>query len=45
MREAAKQARDKRWIEENRTKMEGWNAWFEAHGMPFEELRVWPWRD
>ena len=45
LREAAKQARDKRWIEENRTKMEGWNAWFEAHGMPFEELRVWPWRD
>ncbi|MEH3157688.1 MAG: type II toxin-antitoxin system CcdA family antitoxin [Sphingomonas taxi] len=45
LREAARQARDLRWIEENRAKMEGWNAWFEENGMPFEELRAWPWRD
>ncbi|WP_287979199.1 type II toxin-antitoxin system CcdA family antitoxin [Sphingomonas sp.] len=45
IREAASRARDERWVEENREKIEAWNRWFEANGMPFADLRVWPWHD
>ena len=44
LRDAAKRERDRRWAEEHRDKMEAWNVWLEENGMPFEDLRVWPWR-
>jgi hypothetical protein len=34
-------ARDAQWRDENREKIEAWNAWVEDHGLPLEKGRVW----
>lgn len=31
--------RGRRWLEENREAIEGWNAWVEEHGLPLERYR------
>jgi antitoxin CcdA len=31
--------RARRWLEENRGAMDAWNAYVEAHGLPFEAYR------
>jgi len=32
--------RNRRWKEENREAIEGWNAWVEEHGLPLEKFRL-----
>ena len=32
--------RNRRWKEENREAIEGWNAWVEEHGLPLERFRL-----
>lgn len=32
-------ARARRWLQENRAAMEGWNAHVEQHGLPLSEFR------
>ncbi|GAA0301613.1 type II toxin-antitoxin system CcdA family antitoxin [Sphingomonas oligophenolica] len=31
--------RGRRWLEENRGAIDGWNAWVEEHGLPLEKYR------
>jgi len=31
--------RNRRWQEENREAIDGWNAWVEEHGLPLERFR------
>ncbi len=37
---AVKEARGKRWLEENRTALESYNAYIEANGLPLADLRM-----
>jgi len=30
-----------KWRKENRGAVEAWNAWVEANGIPFDDLRPW----
>ena len=41
LRDAAKVERDRKWKEDNREAMEGWNRWLETNGLPYAELRLW----
>lgn len=41
LRAATKAEQDRRWKEDNREAMEGWNRWLETNGLPFASLRVW----
>ncbi|QNQ11043.1 type II toxin-antitoxin system CcdA family antitoxin [Sphingomonas alpina] len=34
-----KAERERRWIEENREAIDGWNAWVAEHGLPLEKYR------
>ena len=40
LRVAVKAELERRWVEENREAMEGWNRWYEKNGDPLEGLRV-----
>jgi antitoxin CcdA len=31
--------RSRRWLEENREAIDGWNAWVAEHGLPLERYR------
>ncbi len=37
--EAIRTERNRRWEEDNREAIEGWNAWVEEHGLPLERFR------
>jgi antitoxin CcdA len=37
---AVKEARGKRWLEENMEALESSNAWVEANGLPLEKYRL-----
>jgi antitoxin CcdA len=37
--EAVKAEKERRWKEENREAIEGWNRYFREHGLPFAEYR------
>jgi antitoxin CcdA len=37
---AVKQAREAKWIEENRAFFKYWNDWVEEHGLPLAEYRM-----
>ena len=32
--------RSRRWLEENREAIQGWNAWVAEHGLPLEKYRL-----
>lgn len=34
-----KAERERRWIEDNRAAIDGWNAWVAEHGLPLEKYR------
>ena len=36
---AVKAERERRWRDENREAIEGWNRWYEKHGDPLAHLR------
>ena len=38
--ETLAEERARRWKEENREAMEGWNRYVEEHGLPLEDLRL-----
>jgi len=38
--ELSKEKCAKRWLEENREAIEGWNRYVEEHGLPLEDLRL-----
>ena len=38
--EAVRRERARRWEEENRTVIEGWNRWTEKHGLPLAKYRM-----
>lgn len=40
IRAATKAELDRRWKEENREAMEGWNRWVERNGLPLEKYRL-----
>jgi len=40
LRKATKAEQGRRWQEENREALEGWNRWYEKHGDPLAHLRV-----
>jgi antitoxin CcdA len=40
LEEAVKEARGKRWLEENFDALESSNAWVEASGLPLAEFRL-----
>jgi antitoxin CcdA len=40
LEEAVKEARGKRWLEENFDALESSNAWVEANGLPLAEYRL-----
>ena len=40
LEQAVKDARGKRWLEENRAALEAANAWVEANGLPLEKYRL-----
>jgi len=40
LEEAVKEARGKRWLEENRDALDSYNAWVEANGLPLEKYRL-----
>ena len=37
--QAVKAEKERLWKEENREAIEGWNRYFEEHGLPFSEYR------
>ncbi|RZF65610.1 post-segregation antitoxin CcdA [Sphingomonas populi] len=37
---AVKTERERRWKEENRAAIEGWNVWLEENGLPYADLRL-----
>ena len=37
---AVKKETERRWKEENRSKIEAWNAWLEEHGLPYADQRL-----
>lgn len=37
---AVKAERERRWKEENRAAIEGWNVWLEENGLPLERYRL-----
>lgn len=37
---AVKTERERRWKEENREAIEGWNVWLEENGLPLERYRL-----
>ena len=37
--EAVRKEKERRWKEENREAIEGWNRYFEENGLPFSEYR------
>ncbi|RYD49168.1 MAG: post-segregation antitoxin CcdA [Sphingomonadales bacterium] len=39
IRDAAKAERDRKWAEDNRERLEAWNAWVEQNGIPLSEYR------
>ena len=41
LRVAIKKEDERRWKEENREALEGYNRWVEKNGLPLEHLRVW----
>lgn len=38
--ETITEARAARWLEENRTAIEGWNSWVEKNGLPLASKRL-----
>ena len=40
IRAAAKTEQERRWKEENREAIEGWNRWYEKNGHPLEKYRL-----
>lgn len=40
LEQAVKEARGKRWLEENMEALESSNAWVEANGLPLEKYRL-----
>jgi antitoxin CcdA len=38
--ETLAEERRKRWLDENRAAMEGYNRYIEEHGLPLEDLRL-----
>ena len=41
VRLAVKKEQERRWLEENRDAIEGWNRWYEKNGNPLEKYRAW----
>jgi antitoxin CcdA len=41
LRQAVRKENERRWKEENREALEGWNRWVEKNGLPLEKYRVW----
>lgn len=41
LRRALKAELDRRWKEQNRESIEGWNRWIEKNGLPLAKYRVW----
>lgn len=39
LRDAVRAERERRWQEENREAIEGWNAWTEKNGLPLARYR------
>ena len=37
--EQVREARKKRWVEENRESIQGWNEWVAEHGLPLAKYR------
>lgn len=37
--DAVRKEKERRWKEENREAIEGWNRYFEENGLPFSEYR------
>lgn len=37
--DAVRKEKERLWKEENRETIEGWNRYFEEHGLPFSEYR------
>ena len=40
LEEAVKEARGKRWLDENRAALDSYNAYIEANGLPLADLRL-----
>jgi antitoxin CcdA len=40
LEEAVKEARGKRWLEENMAALDSYNEWVEANGLPLEKYRL-----
>lgn len=40
LEQAVKEARGKRWLEENREALDSYNEWVEANGLPLEKYRL-----
>ena len=40
LREATRTEQARRWKEENREAIEGWNRWVEKNGLPLEKYRL-----
>ncbi len=40
LEQAVKEARGKRWLEENRAALDSYNAYVEASGLPLADLRL-----
>lgn len=38
--QAVRAEKERRWIEENREALEGWNAWVNEHGLPLAKYRM-----
>lgn len=41
LREATRQEQGRRWLEENREALEGWGRWYEKHGDPLADYKLW----
>ncbi|UZK65536.1 type II toxin-antitoxin system CcdA family antitoxin [Sphingomonas sp. M1-B02] len=39
IREATRKEMTRRWQEENRERIDAWNAWIDEHGLPLAEYR------
>ena len=40
LRAATREARDRKWAEDHRERIDAFAEWLDEHGMPFEDLRV-----
>lgn len=40
LEQAVKEARSRRWLEENREALDSYNAYIEANGLPLADLRL-----